>query len=102
TPHLAILITAVADLALTISGTFTYVITLNVISRLLVFICTAVALVVFRRRSGSPPAMFVLPGGTMVAAIVCAASLWLLASSGARELRDVAIALAAGSLVFLM
>src|SRR5262249_50470789 len=101
TPSLAILLTSAAALLLTLTGTFNYTITLNVISRLLVFLCTAVALLVFRGRRTAPPARLRLPGGPALAVVTCAACLWLLGSSGRRELRDLAIALAAGALVFV-
>src|SRR5262249_28627197 len=82
TPSLAILLTSAAALLLTLTGTFNYTITLNVISRLLVFLCTAVALLVFRGRRTAPPARLRLPGGPALAVVTCAACLWLLGSSG--------------------
>ena len=96
TPHVAILVTAAAALALAVTGTFTYLLTLNVLARLSSYLATACALPVLRRRGGDRPAAFTVPGGAGVAAFAIVACLALAARSGARELRDVGIALAAG------
>ena len=50
TPHIAILINAAVGLALSISGTFTYLLGLNVIARLATYVSTSAALPVLRRR----------------------------------------------------
>jgi len=99
TPHVAILMTGAAGLALALSGTFTYLITLNVITRLLAYTSTAGAMLIFRRRDRGQPALFSAPGGLLVSGLTIAACLWLLAQSGPRDLRDVGIALAIGLLV---
>ena len=101
TPHVAILLTGAAGLALALSGTFTYLLTLNVITRLLAYLSTAGALLVFRWRGREEPARFSVPAGPLVATLTIAACLWLLAQSGGRDLRDVGIALAAGLIVHL-
>lgn len=100
TPHVAILMTAGVGLALSISGTFTYLLGINVIARLTAYLSTAAALLVFRRVGRDRPALFSVPAGGFVATLALAACAWLLARSGARELRDVGIALAAGLCVF--
>jgi amino acid transporter len=96
TPHAAILATSAAGLALALSGTFVYLATLSVIARLTAYVATALALLVFRRRSGAPPAAFRLRAAGLVVALACAACAWLVTTSAVRELRDVAIATAAG------
>jgi len=100
TPHVAILVTAATGLALTLSGTFTYVLGLNVIARLATFVFTAGALIVFRRRGTQEPARFPVPGGEGLAILGIATCLWLVTRSGSRELRDVAIAVAAGAAIY--
>jgi amino acid transporter len=100
TPHVAIMLTAGVGLALSISGTFTYLLGINVIARLTAYLSTAAALLVFRRVERDRPALFSVPAGGFVATLALAACAWLLARSGARELRDVGIALAAGLCVF--
>lgn len=100
TPWLATLLTAGAGLALSMTGTFSYLVSLSVLTRLAVFICTAIALIVLRRRPGASPAELVLPGGVPLAILTCLACLWLVTGSSARELRDMGIATAAGLVVY--
>ena len=100
TPWLATLLTAATGLVLTMTGTFSYLVGLNVLTRLAVFICTAVALIVLRRRPGAPPAGLVLPGGVPLAILTGLACLWLVTGSSAHELRDMGIATAAGLLAY--
>ena len=101
TPHLAILLTAAFGLVLALTGSFTYLLTVGVIARLITYIVTAGALLVFRRREHQVhTAAFRLPGGHVVAVFTLLACAWLLGNSGARELRDVGIALAIGFLIF--
>jgi len=100
TPHVAILVTAAAGVILTVSGTFTYVLGLNVLTRLATFILTAVALIVFRRRDAGRPAPFSVPGGVAFAVLGIATSVWLMTRSGSRGLRDLTLAAAAGAAIY--
>jgi APA family basic amino acid/polyamine antiporter len=101
TPHLAILITAAFGLVLALTGSFTYLLTIGVIARLIAYIVTAGALLVFRRREHQVHrAAFQLPGGPVIPVLTLLACIWLLGNSGIRELRDVGIALVAGFLIF--
>jgi amino acid transporter len=100
TPHAAILLTAFLGLVLSISGSFTYLLTLGVIARLLTYIVTAAALLVFRRRPHMEPAHFRVPGGAVFPVLTLALCAWLIVNSGARELRDVGIAIAIGLVLF--
>jgi amino acid transporter len=97
TPHVAILVTAGAALALMLSGTFSYVLGLNVVTRLATFVLTAGALIAFRRRPAEErAARFSLPGGEGLAIVGIAACIWLAARNGSAPFRDLSIALGAG------
>ena len=98
TPHIAILITAGLVLLLALSGTFTQMVILSSISKLLTFVATCIALPVLRRRHSESSAPFRLPAGIAFSAIATAICLWLLANSGWAELRIVGITGAAGLL----
>lgn len=100
TPHTSILLTAIAGLALALSGTFTYALTLAAISKLLTSAATCAALPVLRRRKKERPALFKAPKGLSLSMLSLAACAWLLANSGWAEVRDVVIAAAVGMLLY--
>src|SRR5262249_2877211 len=100
TPDAAILATSLVGLGLAVSGTFVYALTLASISKLVTAIACCVALPVFRRRPDAAAARFHAPGGTVLAALSLLACSWLLANSGWSELRDVALAVAIGFVVY--
>jgi amino acid transporter len=100
TPHLAILLCAAFGLAIALSGTFIYAVTLTAIARLLIMTTTCAAMPALRLRTGQP-APFQVPAGWLVAVLALALCGWLLTASPLREARDVAIALAVGMALFL-
>lgn len=109
TPHVSILVSAAAVLLLALAGTFIYAVKVTVITRVIVYTSTCLALPILRRRSkmiaSEPmprnlPAAFVLPAGTWISIVCVALCLWLLANSGLSEVRDVAIALAVGLIFY--
>lgn len=94
TPHLAILIFAALTWLLTVTGTFEYILSVFLISRLLAYGITSIALIRLRRSRG--PAPVTIPGGAVIAVAAvlgCIATLWFSSWTAAR---DVAIALAVG------
>jgi amino acid transporter len=99
TPHVAIVLTAVISLTLALSGTFTYLVTINGITKLILFATVCVVLPALRRRENERPAAFRLPFGKLIAMIALIVCIWLLANVGWRELRDVGIALTVGLLL---
>lgn len=101
TPYVAIAVSAAVVLALTLSGTFLYAVTINAIARLLIMMATCGTLPVLRVRGHEPPAKFVVRGGWVVSAAALALCVWLLSNSPWREARDVAIAAAVGLAIFL-
>ncbi|WP_207914982.1 APC family permease [Luteimonas arsenica] len=96
TPHVAILVTGLAMLALTLSGSFLSAVAISTLTRLLAYAATCAAVPVLRRRVDVAPALFTAPGGLATVGVALAVIAWLLAQGSARELRDVAIAMALG------
>ena len=105
TPHVSILVSAIAVLLLALSGTFIYALKVTVITRVIVYASTCVALPILRRRSQTPTQVptvgetsrsFVLPGGMWISMVCVILCLCLLANSGWREARDVGIAIVIG------
>jgi amino acid transporter len=95
TPAISVIVTTAIMLALTISGTFSYLITISVLSRLVTYIATCVALPVLRRRADAA-STFKLPAGDVFAAAAVLLALWLISNSKLVEARDTSIAIAVG------
>jgi amino acid transporter len=102
TPALAVVVTCLAMLALAVSGTFVYLVTISTISRLVCYLATCAAMPALRKSAAAAAARFSTPGGVPVAYAGMAIVVWLLSSSTLRELRDTSVALCAGFLVFLI
>jgi basic amino acid/polyamine antiporter, APA family len=100
TPHVAVVLSGLLVLGLTLSGQFVYLLTVSTIARLLVFGVTCVALPILRRKPDLPVARFMLPGGLAIPAAALALIAWLLASSSFAATRDVAILTVIGALIY--
>lgn len=99
TPHVAIVTTGTAMLALSLSGTFTSAAALSTIIRIVTFAATCAALPVLRRRK-IDSASFQVPGGDAVAVVALALMAWLLSSSGGPEARQALIAAVVGLMLY--
>ena len=101
TPHVSIMISAVAALMIALPGTFIYAVKITVVTRVLVYASTCAALPILRRRSPSEAAgSFRVPAGVPVAIVCVLLCLGLLVSSGWREARDVSVAVVIGLVIF--
>lgn len=109
TPHVSILVSATAVLLLALSGTFIYAVKVTVITRVIVYASTCMVLPLLRRRSkmatsvrtvGETSRSFELPGGILISVVCVILCLCLLANSGWREARDVAIAIVIGLVIY--
>ncbi len=101
TPHVAIVITAVVMLSLTLTSSFIGALTISAIARLVTYAATCCALPLFRRRDDVPRAEFHLPGGTLIALLSLVLIVWLLANSTLKEAVTAAIVAAVGFVLFL-
>jgi amino acid transporter len=101
TPHVAIVVTAAAVLALALSGTFLMLATISAMARLLSYGATCAALPMLRRRATAPPAAFTAPFGTTAAIVALMLCAWLLSNSSLEEARNTAIAVGIGTVVYL-
>ncbi|HEV2446634.1 MAG TPA: APC family permease, partial [Candidatus Sulfopaludibacter sp.] len=100
TPVVSVLATTAVMLALTLSGTFIYLVTVSTVVRLATYLITCGALPILRRRATAPPAAFRMPGGAVVSVLAMAVSVWLLSNVSLHEARDSGIAVAAGLAIF--
>jgi amino acid transporter len=88
TPHVALFISAVGMLVLTLSGTFASAALLSTIIRLTTYAVTCAALPVLRRKSGQTSAPFTVPAGRIVSNAALLLILWLFSSSSWPEARQ--------------
>jgi amino acid transporter len=79
TPHVSIVAFAAISLAFAIAGSFAANATLAALTRLLYYLCTCMAFLVFRRRR-APEAAFRVPFGRTVAGAAMGFCVWLLAT----------------------
>ncbi|TPR26204.1 amino acid permease [Apilactobacillus micheneri] len=77
-PYISIIVNAILILALSYSGTFTYLAQISAISRFAQFIPTIIAVMVFRKTMKNKPRAFKLPLGYTIPIIALAISLWLI------------------------
>src|SRR5260370_35906651 len=91
------------------SGLLLYSLKITVITRIIVYASTCAALPVLRWRAsmavpvpteGNVSRSFEVPAGMLISTVCVILCLWLLANSGWREARDVAIAVAIGLAIY--
>lgn len=101
TPIVAIVVTAVVILILTIQSSFLTAVAIATITRLLVYATTCLALPIFRWRKGLPQAPFSAPLGIVAAALSIALIIWLLTRVDfGREGIAIAVAAVVGLIIF--
>ena len=100
TPYVAIVITAVCMLVLTLKSSFLAAVTISVIARLVTYGATCLALPVFRARRAAPAALFRLPFGTVIAILCLLLIVWLLLHATLTEAKQAAIAAAVGLFIY--
>lgn len=101
TPHIAIIVTAIVVMFLTIFTTFLTAVTIAAITRLLVYATTCLALPVFRQRNDVPAAKFSAPLGVLAAVLSLGLIGWLLANVDfKKEGLPIIIAAALGLIIY--
>jgi basic amino acid/polyamine antiporter, APA family len=104
TPSNAIIFTAIVALGLALSGSFAVLAVASAIARLVTYISVAAATIRLRHRTFAgavPPALFVLPMGTLVPLLAIAVSLFMLAGATRQQLLGGAVALIIGAVLFI-
>ena len=100
TPAVAVVVQTAIALPLALSGTFTGLAALSVVARLATYLGTAAAVPVLRRKLGSRPGAFRLPGGPLVPAAAALLCIVFAASATRRDLIAGAAALVVGLAVW--
>ncbi|HVF40442.1 MAG TPA: amino acid permease [Gemmatimonadaceae bacterium] len=100
TPHVAILISAVTVLGISVFYSFIAAVTISAMIRLSIYIITCAGVIALRFRGPPDESGFVVPGGIVIPVIVIILAIWLLTNSTGREVRDASIAAAMGLVVY--
>jgi len=100
TPYVAIVITALVMLFLTLKSSFLEALTISAIARLITYGSTCLALLVFRARGGVPAALFRLPSGKVIATLSILLIVWLLLHITLAEARSATAAGAVGLVIY--
>jgi basic amino acid/polyamine antiporter, APA family len=101
TPYVAILISSLIMLVLTLQGTFISALTVSTLVRLLAYMITCLALPILRRSSDIAPPGFSAPAGPTISIAAAALSVWLLSNSARGDVFKVGLAMALGLLINL-
>ncbi|MGB4843498.1 MAG: APC family permease [Ferruginibacter sp.] len=101
TPTLSLLLFTGITLIVSITNSFIYAATISAITRVMIYGIVCFALIRLRQKDSSKTGYFRIPFGNAVAVAGMGVTVWLLSSSKLSELRDVAIAIAVGLLIYM-
>lgn len=86
TPYWAIIITALLTLPIALSGSFTTLASISVVSRFAQYVPTILSIIVFRKTRKNQPRSFKIPFGITIPIIATLTSIWLLTQAQPKEL----------------
>jgi len=102
TPTMSLLLFMTITIIVSINYSFLSAASLSAITRVMIYGIVCIALIRLRKKDAAQTAHFKIPYGKFFAISGIAITIWLLSSSRLNELRDVAIAVGAGLLIFLL
>lgn len=100
TPSVSIVIFAVLAWALTLIGTFDWLVTLSAIARTITFAATCLSVPVLRKKMPDAQERFALPGGLIIPIVATSLSIWLLSHSSLADMKLAWYAALFGTLLF--
>jgi len=100
TPVNSLLAFALISILVSITGSFSYAVSISVISKVLVFLVVCVILIILRKANPKETNYFKLPYGYLIALTGILTSIWLLSSSKLTEFRDVLITILIGIVLY--
>jgi amino acid transporter len=101
TPAVAIVVQSIAAAVLALTGSFVALALLSVVTRLLTYIATTLAVIVLRPRLAARPGAITLPGGLAIPVAALAVSVALMAAATWAHLAAAAVATAVGALIYV-
>lgn len=100
-PHIAILITTALVLALSLSNSLLFLLTLSALGRSIIYVVTCASLISLRRRKEVPSAAFVLPAGNLIAVLSIIACLFIMMGSTLKEWYMLAGVISTGTVIWI-
>lgn len=102
TPHIAVVVFAIAAWALALIGNFAQLVMVSAIARLLFSATTCLAVPVLRRKMPNTPRGFKVPGGLMIPGLAAVISVWLLTGMSLSQMLAGGIALLTGVVLYIL
>jgi len=102
TPTWSLLLFTAFTIIISISNTFIYAATISAITRVMIYAIVCIALLRLRNSNKTQTGFFKIPYGKFFAITGIIITGWLLTSSKLKELRDVAIAVGVGLVIYLL
>ncbi|GAC1603846.1 MAG: APC family permease [Chitinophagaceae bacterium] len=100
TPHVSLIIICIIMLVLTLSNSLLFLLTVNALGTLLIYIISCAALIQLRKKKNVPAGAFVLPAGKAIAAISILFCILIMTGSTKQELLYILFVLGAGAIVY--
>jgi amino acid transporter len=101
TPTWSLILFTFFTILISISNTFIYAATISAITRVMIYAIVCIALLRLRKRNAAQSGFFRIPYGEFFALTGIGIACWLLTSSKLKELRDVAIAVGVGMVIYV-
>ncbi|MCC6451784.1 MAG: APC family permease [Acidobacteria bacterium] len=101
-PATAILLTSFAVLIVTLNTSFISALAISVVTRLIVYATTCLALPILRRQEGSPKAEFQIPAAGLVVTLSLVVIIWLLTNADlTKQVIPIVLAALFGTVIFV-
>lgn len=100
TPHVSLLFTCAVMLAITLTNSLLFLLTVNAIGTLLIYIITCASLIKLRKKDNIPTAAFLLPAGKAIAALSILFCVLILTGSTLQQLVYILCLLGSGVIVY--
>lgn len=100
TPHVSLLLTCGIMLALTLTNSLLFLLTISALGRLLIYIITCAGLIKLRKKKNIPSPAFILPAGKAIAVLSILFCMMIMTGSTKQELLYILWVLGAGAMVY--
>lgn len=102
TPTWSLLLYMSVTIIISITNSFLYAATISAITRVMIYGIVCTSLLVLRKKNAAQTGFFKIPYGKFFATAGILITIWLLTSSKLNELRDIAIAVGVGVIIYVL